>query len=199
MGMDYNMNEHEELLQMREQIAALRSKLESQQIVSEKMILATIRKSVSRINKRGLIFTLLGLLTIPYCAWYFSWSNYSKNFVVGTVFMLVFCLLATAYIHFGLRGVDISQGNMLDVTKRVVRLRKQYVYWHWISVPMILVWGYFLYQEMCVLYPDPEMRNMFLIAGLVGGVIGGAIGLVQHFKVVRMADEILAQIRDLQE
>ena len=50
MGMEYNnINEHEELLQMREQIAALRSKLESQAIVSENMILASINKGVSKI------------------------------------------------------------------------------------------------------------------------------------------------------
>lgn len=199
MNTDYNINDHEELQQMREQIAALRSKLESQQIVSEKMILTAISKGVSKINKRGLIFIILGFLAIPYCACTFSFLNYSANFVIGTSVMLAVCFLATLYIHLGLRGVDISRENMLDVSKRVLRLRKQYAYWHWVSVPMIFVWGYFFYKEICVLFPDAEMRNIFLIAGLVGGVIGGTIGLIQHFKVVRMADEVLAHIRDLQE
>jgi hypothetical protein len=43
------------------------------------------------------------------------------------------------------------------------------------------------------------MRNGFLIGALVGGVIGGAVGLYQHFKVVRTADEVLANISDLRE
>ena len=199
MNTDYNINDHEELQQMREQIAALRSKLESQQIVSEKMILTAISKGVSKINKRGFIFMIAGFLAIPYCAWCFSFLNYSANFVIGTSVMLAVCFLATLYIHLGLRGVDISRENMLDVSKRVLRLRKQYAYWHWVSVPMIFVWGYFLYQEICVAYPSAEARVAFIVVALIGGVIGAAIGLNQHFKVVRMADEILAHIKDLQE
>ena len=185
MNTDYNINDHEELQQMREQIAALRSKLESQQIVSEKMILTAISKGVNKINKRGFIFMIAGFLAIPYCAWSFSFLNYSANFVIGTSVMLAVCFLATLYIHLGLRGVDISRENMLDVSKRVLRLRKQYAYWH--------------YQEICVAYPSAEARVAFIVVALIGGVIGAAIGLNQHFKVVRMADEILAHIRDLQE
>lgn len=197
--MEYNINEHEELLQMREQLVTLRSKLENQQIVSEKMILQAIRSGVSNINRRGLFFSVFGLLTIPFCCGVFYAMDYSDGFVLGTGAMLFVSLCATIYIHLGLRVVDISRGNMIEVGRRVLRLRKQYVYWHLISFPMILVWGYFLYREVSVIYPDPYMRNGFLIGALIGGVIGGTVGLVQHFKVVRAADEVLANISDLQE
>jgi hypothetical protein len=199
MGMEYNINEHEELQQMREQIATLRSKLESQTIVSEKMILAAISQGVKKINRRGLIFLIFGFLAIPYCNWVFSWMNFSDNFVIGTTIMMVFCVAATAYFHFGLKGVDVVKENMLDVSKRVLRLRKQYVYWNFVSVPMIVVWVYFLYSEICVIFPEPEVRLYFGIGALMGIVIGAAIGLWQHFKVIRTVDEVLAHIRDLQE
>ncbi|MBQ5860928.1 MAG: hypothetical protein IIW65_02150, partial [Alistipes sp.] len=122
MGMEYNnINEHEELLEMREQIAALRSKLESQAIVSEKMILASISKGVSKINKRGLVFALLGLFAVPYCTWGFSFMGFSRGFVIGTAILLTFSLLATLYIHCGLHSANLAQDNMVDVGKRVAR------------------------------------------------------------------------------
>lgn len=199
MSMEFNINEHEELEQMREQLATLRSKLEAQQIVSEKMILNAIRSSLSNINRRGIFFSIFSLLSIPFCCGIFYSMGYSEGFVLGTGIMLFICLCATIYAHVGLRVADVSRGNMVEVGRRVLRLRKQYIYWHLWSVPMIVVWGYFLYCEVCVIYPDPYMRNGFLIGALVGGVIGAAIGLWQHFKVLRMADEVLGHINELQE
>ncbi len=197
--MEHNINEHEELLQMREQLATLRSKLEKQQIVSEKMILKAIRSGVSNINRRGVFFSVFSLLAIPFCCGIFYSMGYSDGFVLGTGVMLFVCLCATIYAHLGLRVADVSRGNMIDVGRRVLRLRKQYIHWHLWSVPMLIVWGYFLYCEVCVIYPDPAMRYGFLIGALVGGIIGGLIGLWQHFKVLRMADEVLANISDLRE
>lgn len=197
--MEYNINELDELQQMREQVAVLRSKLETQQIINEKVIVAAISKGVSNINRRGIIFSIIGFLAIPFCSGIFYAMNYSNGFVIGTGFMLAICLMATIYIHFGLRLADVTRDNMLEVGERVMRLRKQYVYWHLWSVPMILVWGYFLYGEMCVAYPDPEIRVGFIVSGLVGGIVGGAIGLSQHFKVLRVADEVLSHIKELQE
>ena len=199
MNMEHNINEIDELQQMREQIAVLRSKLETQQIVNEKVIVAAISKGVSNINRRGIILSIFGFLTIPFCCGIFYAMNYSDGFVLGTGIMLFVCLCATLYAHIGLRVTNVSRGNMLEVGEKVLRLRILYVYWHLWSVPMILVWGYFLYREVCVIYPDPQMRNGFLIGAAVGGLIGAAIGLNEHFKVLRMADEVLSHIKELQE
>ena len=64
MNMEHNINELDELQQMREQIAVLRSKLETQQIVNEKVIVLAISKGVSNINRRGIILSIFGFLTI---------------------------------------------------------------------------------------------------------------------------------------
>ena len=103
------------------------------------------------------------------------------------------------YIHYGLRNTDISRGNMVDVGKRVARLRKQYGWWHFITVPLLFVWLYYCYLEICTLFPDLTARTTFILGGIVGGVIGAFFGLRMHFKVVRMADDILGHIKDLQE
>lgn len=199
MNTDYNINDHEELQQMREQIAALRSKLATQQIVNEKLILSAIKDGVSKINRFGAIYIICGCIAIPYCAWSFDFSGFSQLFIWGTILFLLLCVGGTIYIHKGLRNADTSRGNMVEVGERVARLRKQYGLWHCVTVPLLLVWLYFCYLEICTLYPEPEEQQLFIIAALTGVVIGTFFGLKMHFKVVRMADEILEQIRDLQE
>ncbi len=199
MNTEYNINNNDELVQMREQIAALRSKLATQQIVSEKLILSAIKDGVKKINRFGIIYIVCGCIAIPYCAWSFGFSGFSQLFIWGTVLFLLLCVGGTIFIHKGLRNADISRGNMVEVGERVARLRKQYGMWHFVTVPLLFVWLYFCYLEICALYPDPEVQQIFIVTALAGGVIGAFFGLKMHFKVVRMADDVLAHIKDLQE
>ena len=199
MNTEYNINNNDELVQMREQIAALRSKLATQQIVSEKLIRSAIKDGVKKINRFGIIYIVCGCIAIPYCAWSFGFSGFSQLFIWGTVLFLLLCVGGTIFIHKGLRNADISRGNMVEVGERVARLRRLYGLWHFVTVPLLLVWLYFSYLEICTLYPEPEVRHTFIVAALVGGVIGAFFGLKMHFKVVRMADDVLAHIKDLQE
>ena len=199
MNTEYNINNNDELVQMREQRAALRSKLATQQIVSEKLILSAIKNGVSKINRFGIIYIVCGCIAIPYCAWSFGFSGFSQLVIWGTVLFLLLCVGGTIFIHKGLRNADISRGNMVEVGERVARLRKQYGMWHFVTVPLLFVWLYFGYLEICTLYPDPEVQQIFIVTALAGGVIGAFFGLKMHFKVVRMADDVLAHIKDLQE
>ncbi|MBR5334551.1 MAG: hypothetical protein IKV33_07400 [Alistipes sp.] len=199
MNTEYNISNHDELQQMREQIATLRSKLETQQIVSEKLILSAVKDGVKKINRMGVIYLIYAIVALPYCSWAFSQVGFSGWFILGTILFLSLCVFGTLYIHKGLRNTDTSRQNMVEVGKRVARLRKQYGLWHFVTVPLLFVWLYFCYLEICTLYPDPTSRTTFLIAGVVGGLIGVFFGLRMHFKVVHMADEILGHIKDLQE
>ena len=199
MNTEYNISNHDELQQMREQIATLRSKLETQQIVSEKLILSAVKDGVKKINRMGVIYLIYAIVALPYCSWAFSQVGFSGWFILGTILFLSLCVFGTLYIHKGLRNTDTSRQNMVEVGKRVARLRKQYGLWHFVTVPLLFVWLYFCYLEICTLYPDPTSRTTFFIAGVVGGLIGVFFGLRMHFKVVHMADEILGHIKDLQE
>lgn len=199
MNTEYNINDHEELQQMREQIAALRSKLESQQIISEKLILSAVKDGVKKINRMGVIYFICAIFAMLYTPCAFSMMGFSVGFVIGTIIFLLLCAGGTMYIHYGLRNTDISRGNMVDVGKRVARLRRLYGLWHFVTVPLLFVWLYFSYLEICDIFPDPVVRHTFIAGAAVGGVIGAFFGLKMHFKVVRMADDILAHIKDLQE
>lgn len=188
-----------ELEQMREQLSLLREKLKQQEIVNEKAIVQSIKSGVSSINRRGVWHTVIGLFAVPFCCYVFAGLGLTDDFVWGTGIMLAVCVLATIYAHFGLNMINVSRDNVAQVGLRTLRLRKIYKMWYYFAIPMILVWGYFLYCELALLITDEQHLRGVLLSGLIGGAIGGAIGMRMHFKTLRDVDEVIDHIRELKE
>lgn len=191
--------ENMELEQMREQLTLLRDKLQRQEIVNEKVIMKSVKRGVRSINRRGIVHLLIGIFAIPFCCTIFAQMHFSSDFVLWTGIMLAVCVVATAYAHFGLNTIHISRDNLVKVGIRSLRLRKIYKAWYYIAVPMLLVWGYFLYRELTILVSDTQQLQGLIIAALIGGCIGGAIGIRMHFKTLHEVDEVLEHIHDLMQ
>lgn len=194
--MDRNSMEFQELEELRGQVSLLKEKLLRQQIISEQAITAAAQKGIGRLNRSGVIYSVLGVLTVVYSPWVFRNIGFSDSFVIGTAIFLGVCVLVTIYAHFGLMSVDVTRGNLVDIAQRLVRFRKIYSHWHLVAVPALLVWCYCFYRDAQRMLNDAEG---FLIAAVVGGVIGGVIGLTQHFKTLREADKVIANINDLMQ
>ncbi len=188
-----------ELNEMREQIALLRAKLQQQEIISESAIMSAVKKGVKNLNGRGLAMTLFDLFAVPFCCVGFAEIGMSAGFVAGTAIMLIICVLVTIYAHFGLNFINVSRTNLVQVGLRTTRLRKIYKSWLWFSVPVLIVWCYFLYRDMAKIYGNTELLVYMLAGALIGGLIGGTIGLWIHFRTLHEADEVLKNIKELQQ
>ena len=192
--MDYR--EHTELNELREQIALLKEKLMRQQIISEQNIIAAAQKGISKLNKTGNIWGIFGIFAVVYCSWSFHRFGFSDGFVIGTAIFLAICAAVTIYAHWGIRSIDVANGNLVDISQRLIRFRKIYSRYHLFSIPALFVWCYFLYQDAQHML---EYAEGFLIGGCVGGLIGAVIGLKAHFKVIRETDKVLANINELMQ
>ena len=192
--MDYR--EHTELNELREQIALLKDKLQRQQIISEQNIIAAAQKGISKLNKTGNMWGIFGIFAVVYCSWAFHRFGLSDGFVIGTAIMLAVCAAVTIYAHWGIRSIDVANGNLVDIAQRLIRFRKIYSRWHLFAVPAMLVWCYFFYYDAQRMLGNAEY---FLIGACVGGVIGAIIGLKAHFKVIRETDKVLKNINELMQ
>ena len=192
--MDYR--EHTELNELREQIALLKDKLQRQQIISEQAIIEARQKGISKLNKAGTKWGIFGIFAVVYCSWAFHRFGLSDGFVIGTAIMLAVCAAVTIYAHWGIRSIDVANGNLVDISQRLISFRKIYSRYHLFSIPALLVWCYFLYQDAQHMLDNAEG---FLIAGCVGGLIGAVIGLKAHFKVIRETDKVLKNINELMQ
>ena len=193
------MEEHLELEQMREQLSLLREKLKQQEIVNEKVVVQSIKQGVSSINRRGVVHTIMGLFAVPFCSYVLASMGLTDDFVWGTAVMLTICVLATIYAHFGLNVINVSRDNVAQVGLRTLRLRKIYKSWYYFAIPMLMVWGYYLYSELAHLITDEQHLRGILLSALIGGAIGGAIGMRMHFKTLREVDEVIDHIHELKE
>ena len=186
-----------ELHELREQIGLLKEKLQRQQIISEQNIIATAQKGIGKLNKAGNIWGILGIFAVVYCSWSFHRFGFSDRFVIGTAIFLAICVAVTIYAHWGIRSIDVANGNLVDISQRLIRFRKIYTRWQTVSMSLLMVWCYFLYHDAKSVMDVMENPKLFLIAGSIGGVIGLIVGLKKYYKVLRDTDQVLANIKDL--
>lgn len=192
---DYNYEHLHELEELREQLDLLNKKLDKQQIFAEKSMIKYVKADLKKLNGSGVFYIVMGIFALIYCPVTFYFWNFSFEFVVGTALMLFVCLAYTLYLHNGLYSIDVAKGNLMELSQKVLRLRKGYANWLYVGFTMIIVWCYFLYREALVIYENPEG---FMLAAIIGGLLGGILGLSRHFKVVRDADNLLEHIKEIQ-
>ena len=197
---NYN-TDYRELDSLREQVELLKNKLDAQQIISQRAMLATIHKGVKDLNKRyTLPLAITGLIGGIYCFWaFYYFFDFSLYFAIFTSLMMFVAATFFFTMHKRLADVDISQRNLLTVASEITRFRKIWSNWPMYSVPVLMVWLFWLVFEEATIIPEGAMRNGFFGGGSFGLIVGGIIGLRSHRKGIKNVDMILEQIRELQE
>ena len=96
--------------------------------------------------------------------------------------------------------MDLSQDNLVETARKLSKVRTHYKEWYRIAIPMLLVWiGWMIYEMVNTIGIESPIAIGFYCGAGVGLLIGGIIGFRINRKVVRQANEILAQIEELQQ
>lgn len=194
-----NNTDTNEIMEMRQQLAALKRRLENQDIVNGRLLKEAMSHKLSAINRRAILTSAICLVAIPYCFVVFrNLAGFSLAFCYGTTCMFLASIGAMAWSHYRLNHRDILSDNLVRTYSEVARLRKIYKRWHYVSIPVLLVWlAWFIYEIYANFTHDATQLWMMSTSCLVGALIGGTIGLRIHNKTIRNADEILRQIEEL--
>ena len=190
-----------ELEQMRSQIGMLKEKLEQQTIVNEMHIRNSMKSKISDLNRTVLGTIFVGIFAVIFAPMTFYIQGCSLLFVIGTAVMLAVCLGLTIAQKINLsRMTDLSQSNLVETAEKINKTRTHYKEWYRIAIPMILVWvGWMIYEMVNTIGIESPTAIGFYCGAGVGLLIGGIIGSRINRKVVRQANEILAQIEELQQ
>jgi len=189
------MDNLEELEGMKLQIAELKSRLDDQEIINEKVMRKAMRDKVSWMKRQYYIMMIVAVVGIPYTFWAFSWIGMSIEFSVITV--LFFCVAAiyTYYSQNAAINSNLMEESLIEVSHKMIRMKKLNARWLWFGVPFIICWlGWFVYEIGGMANAKP-----MLIGGLVGGVIGAIIGIHNYCKYRKKINEVLSQIKELTE
>lgn len=188
--------EDKEIMEMREQIATLRSKLEKEQIVTERLLKQAMKKRIGIIRKQAVkeyIMACVCLILFPFL--YYA-LNLSVTFVAATLLMVACSIAATWYfqrpINEELLGEDVD-----TVVRVMTKLKRQYQLWIVGAIPIMIPWVFWFWKEYTTAMNVPEEVSYFMLGTIiVGTCIGGAIGYSWDRKVIRSCNEIIAQLKE---
>lgn len=186
-----------ELDQMRQQMAILKDKLETQTIVNDKHIRRAVKNGVNTINKRYLIIGIVALMMIPYGYWAFV-----KLGEMSITFWIVSCIMMLAVVGFmiynsrDMRKKDFANGNLLDTKRKVAKAKKLDSIWPVFATPVVLAWAAWGGWEMGKKFGDVDLFIPWFILCVGAGVI---LGLVIHFRTQRHYRDIIEQIEDIED
>ncbi len=189
----------DELQEMREQLAALKEKLNKQEVVNDRLIRDVLIKKKKSVDKNIWFVGICGLITITIGNLAFSYWGVSSWFLIGTTMLMLVCFLMTLIPHNWVKKADIQSGNLLVAAKQVRRLRKLYKDWEIIGIVLAVIWLAWLFIEFSAVIENKQMLYILVGASVVGGTIGGIIGLKISRKVMHTLDEMIQEIEEMSE
>ena len=189
----------DELQEMREQMAALKEKLNKQEVVNDRLIRDVLSQKMKTINKNGWLSSLSGLFVITFGNYLFYQMGLSTWFLLGTTVMMIFCAAVTWISHSWVNSNEIANGDLLRVVKQAQRLQRVYKNWKYIALPMVLVWATWLGLEYAAEVKDTAMVISMMSGGIIGGLVGGIIGFKQNKKVINELDEMIRHIEEMSD
>ena len=189
----------DELQEMREQMAALKEKLNKQEVVNDRLIRDVLIKKKKSVDKNIWFVGICGLITITIGNLAFSYWGVSSWFLIGTTILMLVCFLMTLIPHNWVKKADIQSGNLLVAAKQVRRLRKLYKDWEIIGIVLAVIWLAWLFIEFSAAIENKQILYLLIGASVVGGIIGGIIGLKVSRNIVHTLDEMIQEIEEISE
>ncbi len=191
--MDFNLDE------MRQQMAILKNKLDNQTIVNDRLIRRAVKNSVSTINKRYLVISIIAFAMIPYGYWAFVVLNGLSIplWIAMSVLMLAvigFCI----YNGHEMRKNDFVSDNLLDTKRKTLKAQKRDAMWPYFGIPVAIGWAAWVGWEMTQKL-EGDFLKYFIPWFIICVTAGALIGLKVHFKTQRHFRDILEQIEDVED
>ena len=188
----------QELEDMRAQIAILKDKLDKQTIVNDTHIRNSMKSKRSEMTRTIGITIFAGVLAIPYCIGVFCYMGLSPVFIAATGLMLAVCVWLIIKQQLTLKGLDFSQGKLLEVAEKLNKVKVHYHEWIKIALPMLIIWfSWLMYEVITHCGIEEPMTMGFCVGAAIGGVVGGIVGYRTNRKIVRKSTEILEQIDEI--
>ena len=192
-----NTIETNEILEMREQLASLKKRLENQEIVNEKMIREAMSRKLSTIHRRAMALCAVSFIGIPAVLFTAHNLDFSIALVCVTVALILVGVVAQLLTHYR-KGRDTLSGDLITTYNEVARMKRIYQQWLYFSMPIFVAWlGWGAYEVYTKMSQDETQLYAITAGAVVGLVLGLIFGLRQHRENIRTAKDIMQQIEAL--
>lgn len=181
-------------IEMQEQLQALKSKLNEQRIVNDRVLRNSYRNGLRRLNLKSNvpIFAAFAFFLISPAMVNIGLSWY---FIGFTIFIMLAAVVATFITKTHLPRMD---KDLVSMTKELTTFRKINADWYKVGVPVLVIWlGWMTYEAIYKIGLSGEAMYPFLGGVVIGLVIGGFLGFKNRKDILDGTDELLEQIDEL--
>ncbi len=189
------MNEnkdYQELNDMRDQLAKLKDMLNSERMITERMMRRTMSEKANKLLRRSIFFIVIALLFAPYEIWAMDFLGFNPIYGYAAALFLIIAAITEWQTCKGLRDEHFSRYSIVEIVETMVRYKRMNIRWQYFSIPFALVWCGMLAYDIL------EAENLPVLIGCaVGFVVGLVFGISSLVKAHRTANEIIDATRDL--
>ena len=194
-----NNTQHEfELEDLRQQMAAIKEKVDQQGHLNEELVKEAIQSKMKGVHRTLFKLSLVALLCIPcYIAMRYTY-NFSWPFIIVTILMLIGFVLADYLIN----RLDVSHmgDDLVATARKLAQMKKNRSLSQKIGIVVTIPWlAWFCYESFmhrAITYGTADTWG-YVITCFVCGIIGAIIGIRIFRKMQRANDEMIDQINEL--
>jgi len=184
-----------ELEDMRKQMQALRTQLETQIKVNDDLMLRQLKKRANSFVNLTVGLAIFELILIYPTYFYYKLYDISTLCFIA----MVACILVDAsfnlYTTFGVRAKGFAQGNLIQTLHGLIRIKRisqVYLIVEVVVCTLIFIWIFFDTVENNVyLNLSSAQKDLFVYVYLIGAAIGYSISLKLYRKYTRNLDEMI--------
>lgn len=189
---------------MREQLAAMKQQLDTQQIINHELLRKIMRGKASWLNR----FVNIEIISIPFV--FLLFVIISVGYGISQWYALSFLILASIDSAFDWRFVRIpprmfSCVSILELKKFLLKQKRGRFIQTCISAPLVVIWVVAFFAAIATetkLSVSSDFMESVKTGGLIGGLIGAIVGLIVviilYRKMQRTNDDLLRDIRDIE-
>ena len=183
------------LNEMQQQMQLLKDKLSKQTIVNEQMMRNAFGKGIKDLRSNYSVKTIAAIAGMLGCPSFYN-LGCSLYFVIFGELMMLIALVATLYAN---RLIPRMDDDLLTAAGNLTRFRKINAEWIKYGIPVMVVWLGWLIVELFSGEEFTAGQAYAMIGGIaVGLMVGMCIGLRIRREIMRGVDELMAQIKEMQ-
>lgn len=183
------------LNEMQQQMQLLKDKLSKQTIVNEQMMRNAFGKGIKDLRSNYSVKTIAAIAGMLGCPSFYN-LGCSLYFVIFGELIMLIALVATLYAN---RLIPRMDDDLLTAAGNLTRFRKINAEWIKYGIPTMVVWLGWLIVELFSGEEFTAGQAYSMIGGIaVGLTVGMCIGLRIRREIMRGVDELMAQIKEMQ-
>lgn len=186
----------DELDAMRQQLAELKSRIDRNSEINEKHMMNAIKRKMRGVHRSIYKVIIMGTIALP--VWIligYIW-NLPWYFTAFTIVMLSGSMIADYIIN--RMDIDRMTDNMAETARELVKMKKYRVRQEIIAFPMLTGWLAWFIWELYHAGLEKDLVLGISVGSVIGAVVGACIGLRIFFNLQKANDEMLDQIKELE-